>query len=66
MAQNLGRQEALSEMDLILPQLEQMGVEVQWVTSAVTAIPRHWAKLSNLHLWALAERWQMTANSFSV
>jgi organic radical activating enzyme len=38
------------EIDLILPQLEQMGVEVQLVTSAVIAIPRHWAKLSNLHM----------------
>jgi organic radical activating enzyme len=38
------------ELDLILPQLEQMGVEVQLVTSAVTVIPRHWAKFTNLHL----------------
>jgi organic radical activating enzyme len=38
------------ELDLVLPQLEQMGVEVQLVTSAVTVIPRHWAKLSNLHV----------------
>ncbi len=38
------------ELDLILPQLEEMGVEVQLVTSAVTVIPAQWAKLSNLHL----------------
>jgi organic radical activating enzyme len=38
------------EIDLILPQLAKMGVEVQLVTSAVTVIPRHWARLRNLHL----------------
>jgi organic radical activating enzyme len=38
------------EMDLVLPQLEQMGIEVQLVTSAVTPIPRRWARLSNLHM----------------
>jgi sulfatase maturation enzyme AslB (radical SAM superfamily) len=38
------------EIDLILPQLEKMGVEVQLVTSAVTIIPQHWARLRNLHL----------------
>lgn len=31
-----------------MPRLEKMRVEVQLVTSAVTAIPRHWANLSNL------------------
>jgi len=38
------------ELNLILPQLEKMKVEVQLVTSAVRPIPRDWANLRNLHL----------------
>ena len=38
------------ELDLILPRLEEMKVEVQLVTSAVRPIPRNWASLRNLHL----------------
>jgi sulfatase maturation enzyme AslB (radical SAM superfamily) len=38
------------ELDEILPRLEEMGVPVQLVTSAVRPIPAHWAALSNLHL----------------
>ncbi|MCC6393540.1 MAG: radical SAM protein [Bryobacterales bacterium] len=38
------------ELDEILPRLERMGIEVQLVTSAVRAIPSHWAELRNLHL----------------
>jgi organic radical activating enzyme len=38
------------ELDLLLPKLDQMGVEVQLVTSAVRPIPSHWAALACLHL----------------
>ncbi len=38
------------ELDVALPQLDRMGIEVQLVTSAVTRIPRHWAALRCLHV----------------
>jgi organic radical activating enzyme len=38
------------EMDTLLPRLNAMGMEVQFVTSAVRPIPASWAGLSNLHL----------------
>jgi len=38
------------ELGILLPKLEEMGVEVQLVTSAVRPIPIEWNKLSNLHL----------------
>ncbi|HWB97081.1 MAG TPA: radical SAM protein [Bryobacteraceae bacterium] len=38
------------ELDVLLPQLNRMGIEVQLVTSAVRPIPSAWAKLPNLHL----------------
>lgn len=38
------------ELDVLLPKLEDMGIEVQLITSAVRPIPLAWAKLSNLHL----------------
>ncbi len=38
------------ELDILLPKLELMKVEVQLVTSAVRPIPAHWAKLECLHL----------------
>jgi sulfatase maturation enzyme AslB (radical SAM superfamily) len=38
------------ELDVLLPQLEKMGVEVQLVTSAVRPIPPEWAKIEALHL----------------
>jgi len=38
------------ELDVVLPRLDKMGIEVQLVTSAVTRIPRHWAAIKNLHL----------------
>ncbi len=38
------------ELDVLLPQLDKMGVEVQLVTSAVRAIPPEWAKIGALHL----------------
>ena len=38
------------ELDVLLPRLEQMGVEVMLVTSAVRPIPQTWRELSNLHL----------------
>jgi sulfatase maturation enzyme AslB (radical SAM superfamily) len=38
------------ELEVLLPKLGEMGVEVQLVTSAVRQIPPAWAKLSNVHL----------------
>jgi sulfatase maturation enzyme AslB (radical SAM superfamily) len=38
------------ELDVLLPQLDKMGVEVQLVTSAVRPIPPEWAKIDALHL----------------
>jgi sulfatase maturation enzyme AslB (radical SAM superfamily) len=38
------------ELDVLLPQLDKMGVEVQLVTSAVRPIPPEWAKIGALHL----------------
>jgi sulfatase maturation enzyme AslB (radical SAM superfamily) len=38
------------ELDVLLPQLDKMGVEVQLVTSAVRPIPPEWAKIEALHL----------------
>jgi sulfatase maturation enzyme AslB (radical SAM superfamily) len=38
------------ELDVLLPQLDKMGVEVQLVTSAVRTIPPEWAKIEALHL----------------
>jgi sulfatase maturation enzyme AslB (radical SAM superfamily) len=38
------------ELNVLLPKLNAMGIEVQLVTSAVRAIPPAWHNLSNLHL----------------
>ncbi len=38
------------ELDVLLPKLDRMGVEVQLVTSAVRPIPSEWASLGCLHL----------------
>jgi organic radical activating enzyme len=38
------------ELDILLPKLGHMGIEVQLVTSAVRSIPAGWARLDNLHL----------------
>src|SRR5215471_14859090 len=38
------------ELDILLPKLDAMGIEVQVVTSAVRPIPADWARLANLHL----------------
>jgi sulfatase maturation enzyme AslB (radical SAM superfamily) len=38
------------ELDVLLPQLDKMGVEVQLVTSAVRPIPPEWAKIEALHV----------------
>jgi organic radical activating enzyme len=38
------------ELDILLPELGQLGVEVLLVTSAVRPIPAHWKDLDNLHL----------------
>jgi MoaA/NifB/PqqE/SkfB family radical SAM enzyme len=38
------------ELDTLLPKLEDMGVEVMLVTSAVRPIPQAWHSLSNLYL----------------
>ncbi len=40
----------LRELEELIPKLDAMGIEVQLVTSAVIPIPRHWARLPNLHL----------------
>jgi len=38
------------ELDILLPLLDKMGIEVQLVTSAVRQIPPAWAELESLHL----------------
>jgi sulfatase maturation enzyme AslB (radical SAM superfamily) len=38
------------ELDVLLPKILRMGVEVQLVTSAVRRIPLAWRDLSNLHM----------------
>jgi MoaA/NifB/PqqE/SkfB family radical SAM enzyme len=38
------------ELEALLPRLDRMNLEVQLVTSAVRAIPEHWAAFSCLHL----------------
>ena len=38
------------ELDILLPRLNTLGVEVQLVTSAVLPVPIAWNRLSNLHL----------------
>jgi organic radical activating enzyme len=38
------------ELDLLLPKLDAMRVEVQIVTSAVRPVPAHWARIRSLHL----------------
>ena len=38
------------EMSVLLPRLNAMGIEVQFITSAALPIPLSWCQLSNLHL----------------
>lgn len=38
------------ELNTLLPQLSQMGISVQLVTSAVREIPKAWADIDNLHI----------------
>lgn len=38
------------ELDVLLPKLQEMGVEVMVVTSAVRPIPQSWHNLSNLYI----------------
>lgn len=38
------------ELDILLPKLDAMGIDVQVVTSAVRPIPANWARLANLRL----------------
>lgn len=38
------------ELDILLPQLSKMGIEVQLVTSAVREIPGAWRQIKGLHL----------------
>jgi MoaA/NifB/PqqE/SkfB family radical SAM enzyme len=38
------------ELDVLLPRLDKMGIEIQLVTSAVRTIPTEWAKIKALHL----------------
>lgn len=38
------------ECSILLPQLSEMGIAVQFVTSAVREIPKAWNKIKNLHL----------------
>lgn len=37
------------EMEVLLPRLSEMGIEVQFVTSAFRQIPPEWAKIKDLH-----------------
>ena len=38
------------ELDLLLPRIDRMGIEVQLVTSAVRPLPIAWRSIPNLHL----------------
>jgi sulfatase maturation enzyme AslB (radical SAM superfamily) len=38
------------ELDVLLPRLDRMNIEVQLVTSAVREIPKEWSKIKSLHL----------------
>lgn len=38
------------ELDVLLPQLSEMGITVQLVTSAVREIPKNWVNIKNLHV----------------
>jgi sulfatase maturation enzyme AslB (radical SAM superfamily) len=38
------------ELDILLPRLSKMGIEIQLVTSAVRRIPPHWADIAGLHI----------------
>jgi MoaA/NifB/PqqE/SkfB family radical SAM enzyme len=38
------------ELDVLLPRLSEMGIDVQLVTSAVRPIPPAWAQIKNLHV----------------
>ena len=38
------------ELSILLPQLSEMGIAVQLVTSAVREIPKSWAKIKDLHI----------------
>jgi len=38
------------ELDILLPRLSKMGIEVQLVTSAFRQIPPHWAQIKDLHI----------------
>lgn len=38
------------ECSILLPKLSEMGIAVQFVTSAVREIPKAWNKIENLHL----------------
>ncbi len=38
------------ELNVLLPKLDAMGIQVQVVTSAVRTIPAEWSKLARLHL----------------
>ena len=38
------------ELDILLPQLSEMGIAVQLVTSAVREIPRSWANIDRLYI----------------
>lgn len=38
------------ECSILLPKLSEMGIAVQFVTSAVREIPKSWNKIKNLHL----------------
>lgn len=38
------------ELEVLLPMLDAMGIEVQLVTSAVRPIPNRWRKLAGLHI----------------
>ena len=38
------------ELNVLLPQLSQLGIAVQLVTSAVREIPKEWSKIKNLYI----------------
>ncbi len=38
------------ELDILLPQLSEMGIAVQVVTSAVREIPKNWSKIKGLYI----------------
>ena len=50
------------ELDILLPALDAMGIEVQLVTSAFRPVPTHWRNLAGLHVVVSIDGLEITAH----